>query len=312
MSERKRKKFPRPRTKKIVLELVREFLQERGYVVENLHQEWRHVSAVVRKNNKDLFFKMATTIKTGKMTENEFTWNEVVGRNLPSSSPFSVPGGVEKGFFEDKLFFFISEFFENGTLANKYPPKTKKLDMWISSIAKSAYIISGIRGWPKVGGDRQSMGENLLESATEWASQLQSDTILLLEIIEQPKNDIKKVLSHGDFVPWHMYDLGNDKFGLVDSEHGGFKPKYYDVAYFYLRVRQSLSEVELARKFLLEFMKLLTMKERSTFWNELKPVLAQRLVGNYWEVEQKHDVGRGLALQKCEEFKSDLVNERIL
>ena len=65
-------------------------------------------------------------------------------------------------------------------------------------------------------------------------------------------------------------------------------------------------------KFLSEFINLLTVKEKSTFWNELKPVLAQRLIGNFWEVEQRHDVGQDIVLQKCEEFKQDLVHERII
>ncbi|MBU0569283.1 aminoglycoside phosphotransferase family protein [Patescibacteria group bacterium] len=312
MSERKRKKFPRPRTKKIALEPVRKFLQEKGYAVINLHQQWRHVSGLVRKNNKELFFKMATTIKTGRMTKVEFSWNELVSKNLPPDAPFKVPYGVEKGLYDERLFFFISEYFDSETLADKYPPGTKGLAGWIPVVAKATHIIGNIKQWPKVEGRRQSVGENLVESATEWASQLQSNTEQLLEIIEKSEKGIKEVFNHGDFVPWHMYDLDGKKFGLVDAEHGGWKAKYYDVAYFYLRVRQSLGEKELATRFLLEFVDLLTKQEKSAFWDELRPVLAQRLIGNYWEAEKKHDVGTGVVLQKCEEFKEDLLKGVII
>lgn len=98
----------------------------------------------------------------------------------------------------------------------------------------------------------------------------------------------------------------------MDAEHGGPKPKYYDAAYFYTRVRQSLGEKELARKFLLEFKGLLPDKDKEIFWKELKPVLAQRLVGNFWEVETGHEMGSDIDLKRCEEFKEDLVGDKII
>lgn len=49
---------------------------------------------------------MATTIKTGKMTENEFNWNELIGSKLNSKAPFLVPQNIKHGFFQEKLFFF--------------------------------------------------------------------------------------------------------------------------------------------------------------------------------------------------------------
>jgi len=312
MVQSKRKKYSRPRAKQIPLNLIREFLNSKDYVVDSLDQQWRHVTGVVRKNHKKLFFKMATTIKTGKMTEVEFFWNDLVNERLPSNAPFKVPHNVEKGLFDDRLFFFVSEYFGNKTLADKYPSRVKKLVNWISVIARSAHTISSLRQLSEDENERQPAGENLLESATEWASQLQSDTQFLLEVIKSSSGEIKEIFSHGDFVPWHMYDLGHNKFGLIDSEHGGWKPKYYDVAYFYLRVRQSLGEKELAKKFLLEFIDLLTENEKITFWSEFKPVLAQRLIGNFWEVEKNHDTGQGIALKRCENLKEDLLKERII
>ncbi len=198
-------------------------------------------------------------------------------------------------------------------MADKYPPRTKELVDWIPVVAKATHIINEIKQWPKAEeGNGQSVGEILLASSTEWASQLQSDTEQLLKIIEKSEKGINEVFSHGDFVPWHMYDLDGKKFGLVDAEHGGWKAKYYDVAYFYLRVRQSLGEKELATRFLLEFVDLLAQQEKSVFWSKLRPVLAQRLIGNFWEVEKKHDIGTGTALQKCEELKEDLLKGVII
>lgn len=312
MSPPAKNKFPRPRAKKIPFSSVKEFLQEKGYRVLDLHQQWRHVSGSLSRNGEKLFFKMATTIKTGKMTQNELIWNQVVGENIPTNSPFRVPREHESGLFQDKLFFYIGEFFEGETLSSKFPPQTRELSRWLPSIAKSAHTISSIKNWPPIKGEKYLLGKKLLESATEWASQLRSDTQLLLELIRESVEEIEKSFAHGDFVPWHMYDLGGDRLGLVDSEHGQWAPRYYDVAYFYLRVRQNLGEKDLATEFLSEFIKLLTTEEKSTFWHQFRPILAQRLIGNFWEVKQKHDVGYGVALQKCEEFKQDLIMEKII
>lgn len=312
MTKTKRKRFPKPRARKIPLDLVKNFLQEKGYVVIKLWQPWRHVIGIVKKADKQLFFKMATTVKIGRMTKNEFFWNELISKKLNLDAPFLVPKNIEKGLFQERLFFFISDYFGDRTLADKYPPRTKGLNKWIFKIAKTAYVIGNINHKLNNRQKEKPIGEHLLESATEWSSQLQSDTQPLLEVIRKSRQQVKRAFSHGDFVPWHMYDLKNGKLGLVDAEHGGWKAKYYDVAYFYLRVRQSLGEKELARKFLLKFIDLLPQEEKSSFWDGLKPVLSQRLVGNFWEVEIGHEMGKDIELQKCEEFKKDLVGDRII
>lgn len=308
----KRKKFPRPRARKIPFDLVSDFLKKKGYKVIKIKRPWRHVTAILEKDNQKLFFKMATTIKTSKMTENEYNWNERVGSQLNPKAPFLVPRNIEKSFFQKKLFFFISTYFGNQTLADKYPPNVKQLERWIPKIAKAAYLISQIDCQPKEEEKTKSVGECLITSVSEWASQVSIDVQPLLTIIKDSKQKVKKCWAHGDFVPWHMYDLKNGKFGLVDAEHGGCGLKHYDVAYFYVRVRQSLGEKELAKNFLMEFMNLLPKKYRLTFWRDLKPILAQRLMGDFWGAEIGPKAKKEGELRKCEEFQKDLIKNRII
>ncbi len=308
----KKNKFPRPKARKIPLDLITDFLEKKGYKVIKIERPWRHVAAVVEKDGRRLFFKMATTIKTSKMTENEFNWNKLVGSQLNSKSPFLVPKNIEQGFFQKRLFFFIGSYFGNQTLADKYPPRVKQLDRWILKIAEATYLISLIDCQSRYKQKTKSVGEYLIASASEWASQVDSNVQPLLKIIKNSKQQIKRCWAHGDFVPWHMYDLKNGKFGLVDAEHGGCGLRYYDVAYFYVRVRQSLGEKELAKKFLLAFRNLLPDVDKRNFWNDLKPILCQRLMGDFWGTEIGSKQKREAELKKCEEFKKDLIEEKII
>jgi hypothetical protein len=308
----KKNKFPRPKARKIPLYLIDDFLKKKGYKVTKIERPWRHVVAVIEKDNRRLFFKMATTVKTSKMTENEYNWNKLVGLQLNSKSPFLVPQNIEQDFFQKRLFFFIGDYFGNQTLADKCPPRVKQLDKWILKITEAVHLISLIDCQPSDKQKAKSVGEYLIESASEWASQVNSNVQPLLKIIKNSKQQAKKCLAHGDFVPWHMYDLKNGKFGLVDAEHGGCGLRYYDVAYFYVRVRQSLGEKELAKKFLLAFRNLLPDVDKRNFWNDLKPILCQRLMGDFWGAEIGSKQKREVELKKCEEFKKDLIEEKII
>lgn len=307
-----KKQFPRPRTRKIPFDLVKNFLKKKGYSVIKIWRPWRHVVAIVKKDNQPLFFKMATTLKTSQMTENEFNWNKRVLKQLDPQAPFIVPQNIEKGYFQKRLFFVINEYFGDQTLAEKYPPQTKRLDQWTIKIAQASYLISQINGEAEERQKEKPIGDHLSASASEWFSQLKSNLQPLLKVISQARFQVKRAFNHGDFVPWHMYALKNNKFGLTDAEHGGFGAQYYDVAYFYTRVRQSLEEKELARKFLLEFRKLLLKKEQNNFWSELKPVVAQRLIGDFWGAETGTKELREKELGKCELFKKDLIANKII
>ncbi len=309
---RKKRKFPRPRARKIPLDTVTGFLEKKNYEAIKIERLWRHVTAIVKKDSQTLFFKMATTIKTGKMTKNEFEWNERVNSQLSPRAPFKAPQNYEHGLFQKKLFFFISDYFGDQTLADKYPPNSKQLGKWIPQIAQTAHLISQIKYKPKEKPKEITVGQYLITSASEWASQVEVNVQPILEVIKSTKQKVKKRWAHGDFVPWHMYELKESKFGLVDAEHGGYGLQYYDVAYFYIRVRQSLGEEKMANEFLREFKKLLPKKEKNAFWQNLKPILAQRLMGDYWGASIGPKAKREKELKKCERLKEDLIADKII
>jgi len=314
MVKTKRKKFPRPKARKIPLELVTTFLKKKGYQVVKIERYWRHVTAVVERGKKQYFFKMATTIKTGKMTKNEYSWNERVRLQINSETPFLVPQNYDQGFYQDNLFFFISDYFGKETLADQFPPNPKQLNKWLSKVARTAFLISQIKikDEPEKKPNERTIGEHLISSASEWAAQVEYNLQPLLTIIKKANQKAERRWRHGDFVPWHMYDLKKGKFGLVDAEHGGNGLRYYDAAYFYIRVRQSLGKEEWAKAFLSEFKNLLPKKEKPLFWRDLKPILAERLIGDYRGASIGPKAKREEKLKKCEQFKEDLVKNRII
>lgn len=250
---------------------------------------------------------MASTIKTSRLTKNECWWQEKVGSQLIRSDILRVPKTIEKGFSQGKLFYYIGDFFGENVLASQFPPDEKRLAEWLSKIAGMAYRLGQLECRKDLKKKYLPAGEKLLEAAAEWVSQVNVDLEPLLKIIESVKNNISRCCGHGDFTPWHMYELEDGKIGLVDAEHAGWGPKYYDVAYFYTRVRNGLKNKQLANQFLINFKGLLPKKDQVVFWDEIKPVLAQRLIGDYWRARNNRE-----ELTRFEEYKKEIIGNKIL
>ena len=55
----------------------------------------------------------------------------------------------------------------------------------------------------------------------------------LLDTIELSLAKLQSKPRHGDFTPWHIIELPNDKLGLIDGEHAKSESvEYYDICYF--------------------------------------------------------------------------------
>lgn len=126
IKKRGRHKFARPKARDINRIRLKKLLESKGYKVENLDKPWRHVVAVIKRDSQNFLFKMATTQVTGKRTQNEFYWNEAVNYTTPSYRlSFTVPKNIDHGFYQKKLFYMVTEFFEGETLSGRTPSKKK-------------------------------------------------------------------------------------------------------------------------------------------------------------------------------------------
>lgn len=276
-------KYGRPKKRNIDQETVGKFLNNLGFKIESISQEWRHLHAFGKYEGRDAVFKMASTQITSPRTQNEYFWNEAVylvpGDKRPS---FTVPENYFFGYF-GKLFYFIAERFTGEPLAGNYAK--------ITQIAKATFELCHLPlpvNCPFVQAQKIkrsgqiSAGSQLFQSAAEWANQVPRDLTAFLKVVDQAKAGLRTSVGHGDFVIRQMFDV-NGKIGIIDGEHAGIKgPLYYDAAQFYLRLRNDQYAKETAQKYLREFRDLLPPADKRTFWTELKPVLIQRYIGDLW------------------------------
>ena len=92
----------------------------------------------------------------------------------------------------------------------------------------------------------------------------------LLNIVE--KDDLEIKPRHGDFAPWHIMEINDGKFLLIDGEHARADGvEMYDIAYFIQRVYSVSKNPQLAIK----------ISEKLGDLDKLKIVLAARAIGGY-------------------------------
>ncbi len=309
--------FPKPKKKVLDAQEIEQFLRSINFKSDFIKQEWRHFTAFGTFQDKPAVFKLASTIATGRYTQKEFLWNEGVNA-LPEASRrhISVPVNYTSGFY-GKLFYFIDQRFPEPALAQKLTPLGNEEAHYLPRIAEATRDIQLFSfseefkqkaSRPvKKGIKKLSAGERLVEAATEWASQVPRDLEPFLEILRSTQFQIRTAPAHADFVIRHMYDV-NGKIGVIDAEHFGLHaPLHYDVAQFYIRLRSDHQAKELAHQYLQLFKKLLPPSEQATFWEELKPPLVQRYIGDLWGSAKNP-----AKLNELEEMGREILSDNIL
>lgn len=305
--ESMKKKWPKPRARKIDQTKLRKYLNSINFEVESISQEWRHLIAFGKYKNSPSVFKLASTKKTSRYTRNEYYWNNVIAEySRETELSFKVPTNYNSGEYQG-LFYFICERFFGQTLDKKrvYPlNKIAKMAFEIITMPKPTIEPPNKKSKKR----KMPVGEKLLESATEWASQVPRNTDKYLKIISEAKDRLETSPAHGDFTVRAMFNLGSRKIGLIDGEHYGYNgPKYYDPAWFYLRTRLGQNDPKSAKEFLLKFRSLLSPSNQELFWEELKPVLAQRFIGHLWGAKNNNQ-----ELDKLEIVGKEILEDKII
>jgi hypothetical protein len=282
-----KKSFPRPRKRKIDQKKINKFLKTIDFQPTKIFQEWRHLLAFGKYQGKLAVFKLASTQKTSRYTQNEYHWNEAVNAvSAEYRQHFAVPVNYALGAWQ-KLFWFIAEQFPDKPLIEKNSSDTRVIEKKLPQIARATREINTLPlpksfEFSKQRNTEQTVGEKLFHSASYWADHTPKDLSDFLQIIAKRTTNLQTCVNHGDFVPRQLYNLGT-KIGLIDGEHAGaFGPLYYDVAQFYIRLRNDHNAPQLAHQYLKLYQALLPKADQALFWTELKPVLCQRYIGDLW------------------------------
>lgn len=270
-------------TKNLDLKKVNDFFSKE-YNVIKIWQESRHVLGILEKNNQKVFLKLSTTEGISAVTEIEYKWNEEFNRLITREKNFWVPKNIDSGFYNQNLFYFISDYFDGKLLAQRPLDKTtvETYSQNLSSIIDLSEFIQKLEILPLSSKDEEEYQTWYLNKTISWHEAIPQDVTdnyelnNLLTIVKNGYSNLERKTRHGDFTPWHMFELTNGKIGLIDGEHAMKNGvEYYDICYLIQRTFSVLKKPELAKTILDNLI------ERKYNLEKLKVVLASRAIGGF-------------------------------
>lgn len=264
---------------------MNQLFENRGYkVAQKIQENARHGVYKLEKDGQFYIGKFNMNDEPVKI-ENDVWWSLTVNRMAGVNSPVSAPKMYEYG-----TGWFVSEFIEKPLLAestpgqgdNNFMPIVEKMAdilIWLDTAmdVKQAHALYDTTNSAPYD-DLMKKVDGWLKAPLEAGITDPKDYDAARKIIDEYRNFLQPSLQHGDFVPWHMFDLG-DKVCLYDGEHSGLmKPKYYDLAYLYTRLFTRSEAPEAARAVLRDFNK---KSDQSTerLMQILLPVMTLRALG---------------------------------
>lgn len=276
--------------KELDLDQARAFF-ERRYLIKKLWSGGRHVLGVLEKDNEIFFLKLATTEGISAVTKKEYKWNEQFKKLVSRSvSNFWVPQNKECGLYQDKLFYLITEKFD-GELLAKRPEKIQVSVIFqnlLPAVIEFSELIQGLSIDQLSDEESPDHRKWFLKKTRSWYGDIPEDirqkyqVMDLLKIVENGIPRLQKRPRHGDFTPWHIIKLPNNKLGLIDGEHAmGSSVEYYDIGYFIQRMFSILQNPDLAKKILS------ILVESKYNIEKLAVILAARGIGGFLDESLK-------------------------
>lgn len=256
---------------------------EKKYTVKKIRSGGRHVLAVLEKNGKEYFLKLATTQGISAITKIEYEWNRQFHLLDKKQTPnFRVPQNYDCGLYKNSLFFLITEKFDGQLLAqlDKTAPSKTFVDAIPEIIAMSEAIQQ--LSIPFLSEENINYKDRFVEKTASWYNAIPQNVREtykvddLLKIVKNGVSGLEKRPRHGDFTPWHIFKLKTGELGLIDAEHALTNGvAYYDIGYFVQRVFCVLKNPDLAK----DIFSLLRTKKYDA--EKLRVVLAARAIGGF-------------------------------
>ncbi len=193
-------------SEKLDLREVKGYFIAKDYEPISVEQVWRHVTGILRKEDKDYFLKLASTPGVAERTRNEFEWNNLIN-SLPENQrpPVFIPQNHDSGEFKG-LFWFLSEYAGNKILTRPLDKdETDGLEKELPVIAETARKIIDIKTDLTLPIDKEiaeeERKEKFFKKLEHWAEETPKDVADLIAFIKERFDYLQIAPSHGDFVP---------------------------------------------------------------------------------------------------------------
>ena len=258
---------------------------EKKYKVKKIWSGDRHILGILEKFQKEYFLKLSTSEGISFFGKREYKWNEIFNNKI-SHSEFQVPRNLESGYFE-KLFYQITEKFDGELLCDRVASKdqSNRIIDDIEKIISLSRLIESIKvdnlEYP-VSKVEDNFRNYFIAKTKSWYKSIpleiakKFDVLSLLELVESDSIKLSKKPRHGDFAPWHIFRLSNNKLGLIDGEHFLSQGVAgYDIGYFLQRGFSVLKNSDVSQMILNHLIKY------GYDLQKLKVILAARAIGGY-------------------------------
>lgn len=297
-------------------------IEARGLTVLSIGQEWRHVHAKVLQDGEERFLKLASTKGISRATRNEATWNKHLADNLSHKSPFKVPRIHATGLLEGK-FFYVSDYVSGKQLCqSKLKANTRALRSRINEVTETLLRISSLPRrsfvWDRTYRRLKHPGKKYFGRALSFykaSEQKRGKEIDLSELLiaaQGVEEYYRPALAHADFTPWHILVNREQELILTDAEWStSLLPAHYDLAYCYHRLCTCSGAFIAADKLLESYYQQLTKRKRNRFAAEFLPILAERIIGGYWDALCGQNSAAG-QLRAHKRLKNKFIRSEIL
>ena len=192
--------------------------------------------------------------------------------------------------YEDTLFYLITDILPGKLLVGR-PEKTDitNIEKYLPAIVQFSELISTLN--LSIRRERDMNGQDFFYQKTlSWYEAIPENvrekyTIdNLLHTVKTDYRNLEQKSRHGDFTPWHMLSIGDDRLGLIDGEHVlGNGVEYYDIGYFIQRVFCILEKPDLAKKIVQH------LADRKYKIPPLQTILAARGIGGFLDESLKEN-----------------------
>jgi hypothetical protein len=267
------------------LNKLKDFLSKK-YSVKKIWQEKRHAVGFLEKDGKEYFLKVSTSEGISEVTKNEFNWNEQFNKLIPRDSQFWVPQNYECGFYQDNLFYIVTDVFNGPKLAEVLNVSTslglleENMEKVIDFTEKIQSLKLNLKDSNAYEG--KDYREKYLSQVDGWFNDIPAEIrekfkiIELLKIVQKNISKLTFGAKHGDFAPWHLIQLQGGKLGIIDGERAMTKTiEHYDICYVIQRIFTVLQNPRLAQEFIN------SLRKRKYDMTKLKTVLASRAIGGF-------------------------------